>query len=117
MIEKTKVLLLDNGSNGSSFNFDDNIEIIKISSVSSSVAAKVAIEKYPEARWILLDGRFSKGDCGNVVAWLDKDVVTKIICFAINPEEWRAKLSCYGVRHFPGKEGDYLACIKGVCQC
>lgn len=111
------ILLVDSAYEKWAAYFNGDMEIIKAGSAPSSLAALKIIGEHPEADWILLGGRFVKGNCLNVAPDLSKETAAKIICFAADPNEWKGQLSRYGVRHFPGKKGDFMACVKGACRC
>lgn len=96
------------------------IEFAQVISCVPALTSKKALEiirGHPDADYILLGGSFLSGTCADVVPRLTNEEVQKIICFSGDPLQWKERLSGYGVKHFPGKSGDYRACMNGTCDC
>ncbi len=101
---------------------NDQWEVIPTRAVHSTGAALFMIRTHPEADKILLDGTFIspmgvRDYCSSVVEELTEEERMKIICFSDEPDNWKPVLSQYGMRHFPGKGGDFYACIMDTCSC
>lgn len=96
---------------------DAGIELISARAVNDPDEAIALIREHSHATHILLDGYFNIGDCEKVVEQLTEEEISKIVCFSGAPKDWMKKLSFYGVRHYPGKRGDFVSCISGACSC
>lgn len=109
-------------------------ELIETEPALSPEIALQIIKNHPEADFILLDGCFKhfnvheifesnyeieykKYSCLSIIEFLNQIEKEKIICFATEPDRYKDKLTASGIKHFPGKAGDFIACIQGRCSC
>lgn len=113
-----KILLVDDKYGEITHWFADaEWELISTQQALTARDAFRTIREHPEADAILLDGFFGNESCLSVVQQLTPQERQKIICFSSMMEHWKPILRAYGIRHFPGKGGDYNSCIAGVCSC
>lgn len=112
-----KILLVDDQYRLFSLLIQEIGQLIETEAALTAVIALQIINNHPESDAILLDGYFKDGTCMEVVPYLNEEQRRKIICFSGKAEDWKIVLSNYGIKHFPGKQGDYAACINGQCSC
>ena len=112
-----KILLVDDEYRTWHLLLEELGELIETEPALNAAIALQIIQNHPDTDVILLDGYFKTDTCLEVMPHLNEQQRQKIICFSGNPEDWKNSLVKYGIRHFPGKKGDYAACINGQCSC
>jgi hypothetical protein len=48
---------------------------------------------------------------------MTEEQIAKVICFSSEADGWWNDLEPLGVKHFPGKGGNFVACLKNGCEC
>lgn len=113
---------------------NENSELIETETAVNPRIALQIIKNHPEADIILLDNCFrhfkieemaepnyeekrKKYSCLEIIEFLNPIETAKIIFFGTDPDRLKNKLIPFGVKHFPGKLGNYWDCINSQCSC